>query len=97
MFAYFEVSGKQLASKSDLPIQICLRLVDAKAGTLVKEFPLIDAAGYVQDGSSVIRIAREVPIANLAPGQYRLEVQASDCNGIKTPFKTADFTVAGPQ
>lgn len=91
LFAYFEISGKELALKSHPQIQVCLRIIEAKTGAVVKEFPLIDTADYEQDGSSVIRIAREVPITNVPPGEYRLEVQASDSNGRKTPCQTANF------
>ena len=92
LLAYFEISGKELSLKSHPQIQACLRIIEAKTGAVVKEFPLIDAAEYEQDGSSIIRIAREVPAANIPPGEYRLEVQASDSTGRKTPWRAANFT-----
>ena len=93
LIAYFEIYKPQLASGAESGIQAHLRIVDAKSGSLVKDFPAVDAATYERPGSDVIPIAREVPISELPKGQYRLEVQASDASGHTTPWSEADFSI----
>jgi len=93
LIAYFEVYAPQLATGTEPGIQAHMRIVDAKNGALVKDFPVVDAATYEQAGSTVIPIARAVPIANLPKGQYRLEVQATDSPGHSTPWQAANFTI----
>jgi hypothetical protein len=93
LFAYFGVYDPKLADKPTPQIQAHLKIVDAKSGHLVKEFPAIDAATYAQAGSTVIPIAREIPIATLPKGEYRLEVQATDSSGGNTPWRAASFAI----
>jgi len=70
-----------------------MRIVDAKSGGLVKDFPDVDATTYERSDSAKIPIARQVPISELSKGQYRLEVQASDASGRTTPKQTSEFTI----
>jgi hypothetical protein len=97
LIPYFEIYAPQGASEPTVGIQAHLRIVDAKSGALVKDFPAVDATEYAQPGSTTIPIAREVPIAALPKGEYRLEVQASDSAGHSTPWQTANFTIVGKE
>lgn len=92
LIPYFEIYTPQAAGEPTPRIQAHLRIVAAKDGAIVKDFPPVDAAPYAQPGSATIPIAREVPIATLHEGQYRLEVQASDSGGRSTPWRAANFT-----
>ncbi|HWG19582.1 MAG TPA: hypothetical protein VG225_03565 [Terracidiphilus sp.] len=93
LFAYFQIDDSGLAAEPAARIQAHLRIVDAKSSGLVKDFPPVDAATYEQPGSTLIPIAREIPIANLPKGPYRLEVQASDASGRATAWHTAGFSI----
>lgn len=93
LIAYFEIYKPQLASGAESGVQVHLKIVDAKSGSLVKDFPAVDAATYERSGSDVIPIAREVPVSELAKGQYRLEVQATDAAGRTTPWRESDFSI----
>jgi hypothetical protein len=95
LIPYFEIYAPQGAAGGAARIQAHLRIVDAKSGALVKDFPPVDAATYTQPGNTTIPVAREVPIAALPKGEYRLEVQASDSTGRTTPWRAANFTIAG--
>lgn len=90
--AYFEIYDQQLAANHAPRIQANLRIVDTK-GDVVKQFGAVDATTYEQPSSVVVPIAREIPIAKLRKGEYRLEVQASDSAGRITPWKAASFTI----
>jgi len=95
LIAYFEAYDPELTGGPGSGIQAHLRIVDAKSGRLVKDFPAVDAATYGKPGSTVVPIAREIPIANLPNGEYRLEVQASDRLGQSTPWRAAEFSIKG--
>jgi hypothetical protein len=93
LIPYFEIYTPQAAREPTIRIQVHLRIVDARNGETVKDSPAVDAAPYMQPGSMTIPIAREVPIAALPAGQYRIEVQASDSAGRSTPWHAANFTI----
>ena len=95
LIPYFEIYAPQAAGEPTARPQVHLRIVDAKDGAIVKDFPVVDAAPYSQPGNVTIPIAREVPIAALPKGSYRLEVQASDSVGRSTPWRAASFTITG--
>ncbi len=108
MIAYFEIyepslvqpsatAGHAVSSRSALSekptVEAHTRIVQANGGEVIKDFPPVDAAPYKQPGSSVISIAREIPIDKLSKGAYRLEVQATDSAGRSTSWRTASFTI----
>ena len=95
LIPYFEIYAPRVASEPTIVIQAHLRIVAAKDGAIVKDFPSVDAAPYAQPGSATIPVAREVPIAALPKGSYRLEVQVSDSAGRSTPWRAANFTIIG--
>lgn len=95
LFAYFDINDSKVAVKPAPRVQASMRIVEAKNGTVVKDYPAVDAAPYEQTGSAIISIAREIPIGALPQGEYRLEVQASDSAGRKTPWRAAKFGIIG--
>jgi hypothetical protein len=76
-----------------LKVEAHIRILDAKTGKVVKDFPPVDATPYMNPGSTTIPIAREISFEQLPKGAYRLEVQATDSAGRTTAVRTADFTV----
>jgi hypothetical protein len=95
LIPYFEIYAPHAAGEPATPIQVHLRIVDAKNSAIVKDFPLVDAAPYALPGNTTIPIAREVPISTLPKGEYRLEVQTTDSAGRTTPWRAANFTITG--
>jgi len=95
LIPYFEIYAPQVAGEQAPSIQAHLRIVDTRNGGIAKDFPPVDAATYIQSGTAIIPIAREVPIAALPKGEYRLEVQATDSSGRSTPWRSANFTIVG--
>lgn len=94
LIPYFEIYTPEAGSKPSTEIQVHLRIVDAKNGEIKKDFPPVDVGPYMQPGNTTtIPVAREVPIATLSEGEYRLEVQASDAAGRNTPWRTANFSI----
>lgn len=93
LLAYFEIYNPKMETESALQTQAHIRIVEARSGRLVKEFPAVAVADYQQPGSSVVPIVREVPIATLPKGKYRLEIQASETAGRITPWRASNFTI----
>ena len=93
LIPYFEVYEPLLATQPETKVEAHLKLLDAQTGQVIKDFPPVDAASYEQPGSTVIRIAREIPFEQLPKGAYRLEVQATDSGGRSTVVRTANFAI----
>lgn len=93
VFAYFEIYEPKLAVEPPPQIQAHLRIIDTKNRLTVKDYPTVDATPYTQPGSTIIPVAREIPISTLRKGEYRLEVQASDSAGRTTPWRVVNFTI----
>ncbi len=93
LFAYFEIDDPLVAGQPKTKVQANMRTVDTQSGAVVDSFAPVDTTTYTQAGSSVIAVGRGVLLNRLPPGNYRLEVQASNAQGKSTPWRSADFTV----
>jgi len=93
LFVYFEIDDPLVAGQPRTKVQADMRTVDTKSGAVVDSFAPVDTATYAHAGSSLIAVGRGVPLNRLPPGDYRLEVQASNAQGKTTPWRSADFTV----
>ncbi|MGE5327476.1 MAG: hypothetical protein ACM3NO_10590, partial [Deltaproteobacteria bacterium] len=93
LIPYFEIYEPRLASQPDTKVEARIKILDPKTGKVVKDFPPVDAAPYMNPGSTTIPVAREVPYKNLPKGTYKLEVQATDSAGRSTEIRSAEFSV----
>jgi len=93
LVAYFEVYEPLLASQTPPKVQVHLRIVDSKTGTVRDDFQPVDVASYMEPGNSTIHISRKIPLDKLIPGGYRLEIQAVDSAGGSTMWRSVDFNV----
>ena len=91
LFAYFEVSEPSPAPPSKVTVQ--MRILDAGSTEVLANFAPFDAAPYAVAGTSVLRIARTIPVRQLPKGSYHLQVRATDSTGPATPWRSATFTV----
>jgi hypothetical protein len=93
LFSYFEVylppEGRAVATDAEFQ----LKLRNAESGELKLDtgFHPVGPGRGIETG--VVPISGEVPIANLPPGRYRLEVQASDSAGKKTALRQSCFVI----
>jgi len=92
MLAYFEVYGPKLSSSS-LTAQAHLRISDATTREIKRDLGSVDAAPYINPGSTTIPILVRTPLNTLRKGSYHLEVQVTDSSGESTPWRSAAFTV----
>lgn len=93
LMAYFQVYAPRAGENSKTTVQVHMRIVDLKTGKVRETFKPFNLAHYRKAGSKVIGVGRLVPLASLPKGEYRLDVEASDSTGRRTPWRSADFTI----
>ena len=70
-----------------------LKITNPKTGEVQIDSGLRPATEFLQEGKPVIHIVQEVATHDLPKGNYRLEVQATDSSGHRTPWHAATFTI----
>jgi hypothetical protein len=93
LFAYLEVNEPLLATAPETKVQVRLKVSNAQTGELRVDTGFASVSALARRGKSVIPVAEQVAVDKLAPGSYRLDVQATDSAGRSTPWRTANFTV----
>jgi hypothetical protein len=93
LFAYVEINDPLAAGTASTNVHSNMRIVDAKSGAVTETFEPVDTTTYRNGGSALIAVGRGVRLNHLAPGEYRMEVQASNAEGKSTAWKSADFRV----
>jgi hypothetical protein len=94
VMVYFELYEPLLSVPQTKPISMKfqMRIADAKTGAVLTKTEL-SAAPWIQQGKSTIPIAVKPMLDKMAPGKYRLEVQASDSAGSSTPLRSAELSI----
>ena len=92
LFSYFEIflSTETRTATSEAKFQIKLRTA---AGELKLDTGLRPVGSDSRTESGIVPISGEIPIENLPPGSYRLQVQASDSTGQKTAWRESSFVI----
>jgi hypothetical protein len=91
--AYFEVYEPLLTDEPKTQVQANVKIVDAQTGQTRFQFAPIDATVFKQPGSTTLAVAGDLPLSQLAKGDYIVEAQATDSAGHATPVRTAAFTI----
>jgi VWFA-related protein len=88
---YVEVYDPALAAPNPPKIAVQMVVMDRKTGE--KKIEAAGAAGEVKAGSPLVPVGLRLPVADLLPGSYRLELKGVDTAGNVTQPRTADFEV----
>ena len=88
---YVEIYDPQLAGPNPPKVGIKMSIVDRKTGE--KKIDTGGAASDAKPGSSLVPVGLKLPVNELPPGSYRLELRAVDSSGNVTQTRTADFEV----
>jgi hypothetical protein len=88
---YAQVYDPRMAEPNPPPVGIAFRVVDQKTGKVVLSTGAVDASSYVDKGKPVIPVALKVPLKDVPPGTYRIELQAGDTGGAKSKLRTVTF------
>ena len=68
-------------------------ILDAKTGKQAFSSGAINLDSFVEPGNAVVPFALKVPVDQLAPGDYKFEMQAGDTSGAVTQVRITTFSV----
>jgi VWFA-related protein len=88
---YAQLYEPRLADPNPPAIRISYRVVDLKTGKQVFQASNIDPAAEIQKGNPVVPVGLRVPVKDIPPGDYRLDMQAYDTAGSMTTIRTVQF------
>jgi VWFA-related protein len=88
---YAQVYDPRMADPNPPPVGVAYRVVDQKTGKVVLSTGAVDASGFIDKGKSVIPLALKVPLKDVPPGTYRIELQAGDTGGAKSQVRAVTF------
>ena len=92
MALYTEVYEPHTADKTPPVVGVQLRLLDRKTQAVKLDSGLGSVTANIRPGNPVIPVGLKVPLDQLSPGAYRVEVTAKDSlGGSKT--RVTDFDV----
>jgi VWFA-related protein len=90
---YLEIYDPLLTAPNPPKVGLLLKIVDTKTGKAKIDVNITNTEGSVQPGNPRVPMAVKVPVNELDPGSYRLELRAMDSTGNRTRARTADFVV----
>jgi len=88
---YAQLYDPQLADPTPPTIDLDYNIVDLKTGKPVLGGRNINTAPFLEKGSSMLPVGLKVPIDQLNPGSYRIDLQAYDAAGHKTQIRSVAF------
>jgi len=88
---YAQIYNPNLAGPNPPAVKLSYRIVDLKTGQAVIGGDDIDTARFVNKGSPVLPIGLKLPLDQLSPGTYRLDLQATDGVGARTLVRGVQF------
>ncbi len=89
---YFEVYDNAVTAETKPTVAAQLRILDAKTLAVLNDSGNVLIDNYVRAGNPVVAAALRLPLAELKPGNYRLELKALDSTG-NFATRTADFEI----
>lgn len=85
----------QLLSEAESGVQAHLKIIDAKSGSLVKDFPAVDAATYEPSGSVFHAYLEAVP--RISPDKPRILTIRSSTFGVSGCASFVSFSRANSE
>lgn len=93
LFAYFDVEDSRVLDGST-KVRMQMRILRAKHGEVDFDTGPTDLSPWFAAGSSVAHVAEEIKVNGFQqPGDYRVEVQASDSAGRTSTVRSVNFSV----
>jgi len=88
---YAQIYDPHMENETVPTVKIGFRIVDVKANKIVLTSGAVDTKDFIQKGNPVIPVALKLPLENLPPGTYRVDVQAVEMAGSSTKVRSATF------
>jgi VWFA-related protein len=89
---YMEIYEPGLTSENPPQVGMAIKIIDRKSGAEKMSSGTMPAKGYIRPGNPMVPIILKLPIKDLPPGSYRLDVTGLDSTG-KSLTRSADFEV----
>jgi VWFA-related protein len=93
VYFYTEVYEPTLSSSNPSALTMQVRVLDQRTGEVRQDTGMAGVGGYVHPGNPVVPFATALPITQLPPGSYRLEVRAAHSSGPDVVARAIDFDV----
>ena len=91
---YVEVYEPLIVTSSHPPqVALHLKVEDRKTGAVATDMGMLGVDTSVQPGNPVVPVGLQVPVDKLAPGNYRVVVQAVDSAGRSSAVRSMDLDV----
>jgi VWFA-related protein len=90
---YTQIYEPRLSAANPPAVRIGYRIVDPKTGKQMMASGAIETDTFIVKGSPVIAMGLKVPFDDLPPGSYRLDMQAGEAGGERTPVRSVNFVV----
>jgi hypothetical protein len=88
---YAQVYDPRMADQNPPAVHVAYRVVDQKTGKVVLSTGAIDESRFAEKGKPVIPVALKVPLENVPPGTYRIELQAAEMGGASSQVRMVNF------
>ncbi len=88
---YAQLYDPGLATATPPALRVSYVIVDRKTGKAIVGGKDIDPSIFMEKGSPVLPVGIKVPVDQLQPGPYRIEIQAYDGSGVRTAVRQVDF------
>jgi VWFA-related protein len=89
---YFEIYDPLLTGEKPPKVFVAMRFLDGKTGAPITDTGMVPVDNFVRAGSATVAAGLKLPVANLPPGPYTVEIKAQDSTGTWA-LRTADFEV----
>ena len=93
LLTYVEIYGSELRAPAAPKLFMEMKVFDEKTNELRIGTGVRPVDSPMRPDHSAIPLVWEMEVAKLPPGSYRLEAQASDSAGNKTPWRATTFSV----
>jgi hypothetical protein len=93
VYLYTEVYEPTLTAANPSALTMQIRVVDRATGEVKQDTGMAGVAGYIRQGNPVVPFATALPLGQLMPGAYRLEVRAGHSSGSDIVTRAVDFEV----
>lgn len=90
---YFEIYEPLLTGSNPPQVGVDYKVVDAKTGEAKIHSGVPNTQAAIRTGNPVVPLGLKIPVDQLPPGSYRLELRALDSAGNSSPVRAAEFAV----
>jgi hypothetical protein len=88
---YAQLYDPGLATATPPAVRVSYVIVDMKTGKPIVGGKDIDPSVFSEKGSPVLPVGLKIPVDQLQPGPYRIEIQGYDGSGVRTVVRQVDF------